>query len=175
MFYIPMNYDSLNQIAGHYSPSMVKAYNNATYAYWERSLFQRACSRLKTTLPDNWGALTDEQKAELYPTIPLVEDMLADSKTDITAITDDLYETIDDLDAAKQDKASAAYQIGTSDGAWVSLVATLPAECKTGTSVCSLVAAGGKLSWEVIAGQAADDVTIKDSVIPEKSAQAAAE
>ena len=54
MFYIPMNYDSLNNIAGHYSPSMVKAYNNATYAYWERSLFQRACSRLKTTLPENW-------------------------------------------------------------------------------------------------------------------------
>lgn len=54
MFYTPLNYASLNNIAGHYSPSMVKAYNNATYAYWERSLFQRAVSRLKTTLPDNW-------------------------------------------------------------------------------------------------------------------------
>ena len=54
MFYVPLTYDDLNSLAGHYSPSMVKAYNNATYAYWERSLFQRACSRIKTTLPDNW-------------------------------------------------------------------------------------------------------------------------
>ena len=54
MFYIPLNYQSLNNLAGHYSPSMVKAYNNATYAYWERSLFQRAVSRIKTTLPEEW-------------------------------------------------------------------------------------------------------------------------
>lgn len=54
MFYTPLNLQELNNLAGHYSPSMVKAYNNATYAYWERSLFQRAISRLKTTLPDNW-------------------------------------------------------------------------------------------------------------------------
>ena len=54
MFYVPLNTQSLNAIAGHYSPSMVKAYNNATYAYWERSLFQRAVSRLKTILPENW-------------------------------------------------------------------------------------------------------------------------
>lgn len=53
-FYIPMNTATLNSIAGRYSPSMVKAYNNATYAYWERSLFQRACSRIQTELPDNW-------------------------------------------------------------------------------------------------------------------------
>lgn len=53
-FYTPLNMQELNNLAGHYSPSMVKAYNNATYAYWERSLFQRAVSRLKTTLPDNW-------------------------------------------------------------------------------------------------------------------------
>ena len=54
MFYVPLNTQDLNQLAGHYAPSMVKAYNNATYAYWERSLFQRAVSRIKTTLPDNW-------------------------------------------------------------------------------------------------------------------------
>ena len=53
-FYIPLNYQDLNNLAGHYSPSMVKAYNNATYAYWERSLFQRAVSRIKTTLPEEW-------------------------------------------------------------------------------------------------------------------------
>lgn len=54
MYYVPLNYESLNEIAGHYAPSMVKSYNNATFAYWERSLFQRCVSRLKTTLPDNW-------------------------------------------------------------------------------------------------------------------------
>lgn len=54
MFYTPLNLQELNSLAGRYSPSMVKAYNNATYAYWERSLFQRACSRLKTALPENW-------------------------------------------------------------------------------------------------------------------------
>ena len=54
MFYTPLNLQELNSIAGRYSPSMVKAYNNATYSYWERSLFQRAVSRIQTTLPDNW-------------------------------------------------------------------------------------------------------------------------
>ena len=54
MFYVPLNTQDLNALAGHYSPSMVKAYNNATYAYWERSLFQRAVSRIKTTLPAEW-------------------------------------------------------------------------------------------------------------------------
>lgn len=54
MFYAPLNLSSLNELAGHYSPSMVKAYNNATYAYWERSLFQRALSRIKTELPEEW-------------------------------------------------------------------------------------------------------------------------
>ena len=55
MYYTPLNYESLNALAGKYNPSMIKAYNNASYAYWERSLFQRAVSRIKTTLPDNWG------------------------------------------------------------------------------------------------------------------------
>lgn len=54
MFYVPLNYQTLNSLAGRYSPSMVKAYNNATYAYWERSLFQRAVSRICTTLPEEW-------------------------------------------------------------------------------------------------------------------------
>ena len=53
-FYTPLNFESLNTIAGHYAPSMVKAYNNATFAYWERSLFQRAVSRLRTELPAEW-------------------------------------------------------------------------------------------------------------------------
>lgn len=54
MYYTPLNYDSLNNLAGHYSPSMVKAYNNAAFAYWCRSLFQRCVSRIASELPDNW-------------------------------------------------------------------------------------------------------------------------
>ena len=54
MFYTPLNCEEINSLAGHYSPSMVKAYNNVTFAYWERSLFQRAVSRIETTLPENW-------------------------------------------------------------------------------------------------------------------------
>lgn len=52
--YIPYNYQELNNLAGHYSPAGVKAFNNLTYAYWERSLFQRAVSRIEADLPDNW-------------------------------------------------------------------------------------------------------------------------
>ena len=33
MFYVPLNTESLNSLAGHYSPSMVKAYNNASNIY----------------------------------------------------------------------------------------------------------------------------------------------
>lgn len=54
MTYIPLNYDQLNNIAGHYSPSMVKAYNNEAFAFWVRSLLQRATSRIDCDLPDNW-------------------------------------------------------------------------------------------------------------------------
>ena len=55
MFYAPLNMESINKLAGHYSPSEVKAYNNVTYAYWERSLTQRIISRLDTIeLPEEW-------------------------------------------------------------------------------------------------------------------------
>lgn len=55
MQYIPMNYENLNLSAGTYSPSQVKAYNNETFCFWQRSLFQRACSVLKFELPENWS------------------------------------------------------------------------------------------------------------------------
>ena len=54
MMYIPLNYNQINAAAGTYNPSMVKSYNNRTFAFWERSLFQRACSVLKFDLPDPW-------------------------------------------------------------------------------------------------------------------------
>ena len=40
--YVPFNYANCNLINGTMSPSAVKNCNNATFAYWERTLFQRA-------------------------------------------------------------------------------------------------------------------------------------
>ena len=58
MNYLPLNYDQINVMAGTYNPSPVKAYNNATFAFWCRSLFQRACSTIEMTLPDKWSGAT---------------------------------------------------------------------------------------------------------------------
>ena len=61
--YTPLNYDQINVLAGTYNPSPVKAYNNKTFAYWERSLFQRACSVVVSELPEDW---TETVKDFLY-------------------------------------------------------------------------------------------------------------
>lgn len=59
--YRPLNYSKINALAGTYNPSMVKPYNNQVFAFWERSLFQRAQSILKVDgLPDEWrGSVKD--------------------------------------------------------------------------------------------------------------------
>lgn len=44
--YTPLNYDQINNIEGHLQPSMLKYCNSVTYAYWQRSLFQRAISTI---------------------------------------------------------------------------------------------------------------------------------
>ena len=54
MQYIPLNYQNINARAGTYNPSMVKSYNNKTFAFWERSLFQRASSVIDFELPEAW-------------------------------------------------------------------------------------------------------------------------
>lgn len=55
MEYIPKNYDKLNLIAGTYTPSSIKACNNESYVYWQRSLFQRALSVIRIDgIPDEW-------------------------------------------------------------------------------------------------------------------------
>ena len=60
MRYLPLNYNQINAAAGTYNPSMVKSYNNRTFGYWERSLFQRACSVMDFDLPDEWnGSIRD--------------------------------------------------------------------------------------------------------------------
>ena len=51
MYYTPLNYDKINVMAGTYQPSPIKAFNNQYYAYWERSLFQRAQSNIILNVP----------------------------------------------------------------------------------------------------------------------------
>ena len=55
--YTPLNYDQINNIEGHLQPSMLKYCNSVTYAYWQRSLFQRAISTIDFKgLPETWQA-----------------------------------------------------------------------------------------------------------------------
>lgn len=55
--YVPLNYNQLNIVESSYRPSVVKN-NSVAFAYWQRSLFQRACSVLDFTLPDDWTGKT---------------------------------------------------------------------------------------------------------------------
>ena len=65
--YIPLNYEQINIASGLNSPNTIKAYNNKSFWYWERSLFERACYRLDFTLPDNWdGNIQDFFKYCLF-------------------------------------------------------------------------------------------------------------
>lgn len=54
MQYIPLNYEQINLAAGFNNPSSVKSFNNKTFGFWERSLFQRACSVIQFGLPEDW-------------------------------------------------------------------------------------------------------------------------
>lgn len=54
MNYTPLNYHNINVGAGTYNPSPVKAYNNRTFGYWVRALFQRATSVIDFELPESW-------------------------------------------------------------------------------------------------------------------------
>ena len=59
--YVPLNYEHINNIYGHLQPSMLKYCNAVTYAYWQRSLFQRAISTIDfKNLPEEWqGSVRD--------------------------------------------------------------------------------------------------------------------
>lgn len=54
MGYFPLNYENINIAAGSYKPSMVKSFNNDVFWIWQRALFQRACSTLIITMPEDW-------------------------------------------------------------------------------------------------------------------------
>ena len=52
--YSPVNYEQISIGAGANSPSSVKAYNNKTFDYWMRSLFQRATNVIDFEVPEEW-------------------------------------------------------------------------------------------------------------------------
>ena len=53
--YFPTGYDKINLMAGTTKPATEKSYNNKSFAFWERSLFQRASSVIDFVLPDEWS------------------------------------------------------------------------------------------------------------------------
>ena len=60
MRYFPLNYQTINTAAGTCSPSAVKSYNNKTFWFWSRALFERMVSTLKIELPKEWdGGVRD--------------------------------------------------------------------------------------------------------------------
>lgn len=60
MSYLPFNYQKLNEIECRYLPNTVNSRNNVSFDFWQRSLFQRACSTLVFDLPEKWqGSVKD--------------------------------------------------------------------------------------------------------------------
>lgn len=53
--YLPFNYGQINLHDAFVNPSNVSEYDNASYDYWFRSLFQRACSIIQFNLPEEWS------------------------------------------------------------------------------------------------------------------------
>lgn len=51
MRYYPLNYNQINELAGQCHPSTIKTYNNVSFAFWERALFQRALSIMNFNIP----------------------------------------------------------------------------------------------------------------------------
>lgn len=55
MSWIPLTYPNYNLASGTRFPNQVKYKNNASYEFWERSLFQRAMSAIEWEgWPENW-------------------------------------------------------------------------------------------------------------------------
>ena len=58
MYNAPYNYEQLNIVSSTYTPATLKSRNNRAFKYWQRSLFQRACSIIKFEFPENWDGST---------------------------------------------------------------------------------------------------------------------
>lgn len=66
-FYNPYNYEVCNLIDSSNLPSTVHNYDNATFAYWQRSLYQRLCSVFDIEVPEEWeGNIKDHLYALLF-------------------------------------------------------------------------------------------------------------
>ena len=52
--YMPLNYEQINVRQGTYFPKSVKTYNSQAFWFWQRALFQRACSTLIIKMPKIW-------------------------------------------------------------------------------------------------------------------------
>ena len=60
MRYAPYSYEQISTAAGYNPPASVKSYNNKTFWFWCRALFQRATSVFAIKLPDPWeGSVRD--------------------------------------------------------------------------------------------------------------------
>lgn len=60
MDYVPLNYRQMNIADNMFMPNTVKSYNNKTFMFWARALFQRACSVFEFEVPETWqGSPTD--------------------------------------------------------------------------------------------------------------------
>lgn len=58
--YKPFPMGEVSVIENTYQPSTSKNFNNVTYRFWQRALFQRALSSMEFTLPEMWnGAIKD--------------------------------------------------------------------------------------------------------------------
>ena len=58
--YAPLFYNKLNRLDNSFFPNTQKRRNNLSFGYWQRSLFQRACSTIEFELPENWsGSIKD--------------------------------------------------------------------------------------------------------------------
>lgn len=60
MNYAPLNYEKINIAAGRFSPSSIKSFNNLSFWFWARSLFQRAASVIEFTVPKAWEGKTKD-------------------------------------------------------------------------------------------------------------------
>lgn len=58
--YTPINYNKIRNINACYTPQHSKYLNTRVYEFWQRALFQRACSTIILNVPESWGgSVTD--------------------------------------------------------------------------------------------------------------------
>ena len=58
----PFSYEEINLAAGLNKPSTQKSYNNETFAYWAKALFERAMYSIKIDFPPEW----DNRRAAVF-------------------------------------------------------------------------------------------------------------